>query len=716
MNNSFIDEEKKKLDNTKKEIENILSEEKARLESLPKLYAHDPRLLSNLMGLISTKINNIISSNFKPYFARIDFKSDTEKNDEVLYIGKVGMLSQKGDILITDWRAPVSTLYYDSNLGHVSYIAPEGQIDGELKLKRQILIENGELVSIFDVDAVSDDELLKPFLGANADGRLKNIIASIQSEQNAIIRSSIGDNIIIQGVAGSGKTTVALHKIAYLVYNYSKLYKASQYMVIGPNKFFINYISNVLPDLDVGNAEQYTFEDLAKVFIGEEFNVCNSSDTLINTVSGNFIPTYHSFKMSIGYKEAIDKFINEYFEIFLPNEGLVVNGFTVLKKSEILCELNENNQSDIATKVDVVVKRFASRLKENDKKYQEIKKYFNEIESRSNYDKRSQIIKLMMDTNKQLDTGFIKALKKYLNIKNVKIIGLYKYFIENIEKYCDQDFSVTLPLKTDTLKNIKNSTVQFEDLAALIYLKLRLKGSGNYKEFVHVVIDEAQDFGVFNFYVLKRLFNKSTFSIFGDLTQGIYSYRAINNWHEVNDIVFNGKAKVQNLEKSYRTTIEIMQSANLISEYLGLGSGKPVIRHGDQVKAVKLNKNEKVEYVYNYIKECQNNGFSSIAIICKTHEQSKKIYEHLTIKGIKLDLIEDDNEKYNSGVCILPSHLSKGLEFDAVLVCDCDENNYSSKSKLDMKLLYVAMTRALHRLVMTYSNKITLPLRKLYNK
>lgn len=243
-----LEYEKKKLEKVEEELEEIQSGEEQILRTLPKKYGNNPVLLSNLMSSTATKITNIARMKEKPYFARIDFKEDKKPNKEKLYIGKVGVTDLDGNVVITDWRAPVSTLYYDANLGKVEYNAPEGKIKGELSLKRQIIIQNKNVEEIFDVDSVSDDELLKPYLGASADNRLKNIVASIQSEQNNIIRKSIEENLIVQGVAGSGKTTVALHRIAYLMYNNANRYKANQFMVIGPNRFFINYISNVLPD------------------------------------------------------------------------------------------------------------------------------------------------------------------------------------------------------------------------------------------------------------------------------------------------------------------------------------------------------------------------------------------------------------------------------------------------------------------------------------
>ena len=220
---------------------------------------------------LTHKVEKLDKGLKKPYFARIDFYNDESSIKDVCYIGKIGVTDYDNNVITVDWRAPISSLYYDSNVGKASYASPEGTIYGELQLKRQYDIENSVLNSFNDVDTVSNDEILKPYLSVSADKRLKNIVATIQGEQNLIIRESITNNTIIQGVAGSGKTTVALHHIAYLVYNNRNLYEANQYMVIGPNKFFVDYISSILPDLDVDGVKQFDFVDFASNYLNIAF-------------------------------------------------------------------------------------------------------------------------------------------------------------------------------------------------------------------------------------------------------------------------------------------------------------------------------------------------------------------------------------------------------------------------------------------------------------
>lgn len=708
--------EKSKLKEIIDSLEETLDGEETKLKVLPKKYGYDPRLLQSLMSMSAQKIAGIKNHIDKPYFARIDFENSKDNKKEKLYIGKVGVIDLDGEIIVTDWRAPISSLYYDSNLGSAEYVAPEGTIKGTLELKRQIIIENKELLEIFDVDSVSDDELLKPYLGANADNRLKNIVASIQKEQNDIIRKPLYNNVIVQGVAGSGKTTVALHRIAYLMYNNSKKYHSNQFMVIGPNKFFINYISNVLPDLDAGQVEQYTFEELAKTYIAEKMTVKDPTKNLVEILSGNSESVIPKYKLSMKYKEELDSFLNEFEDEFITEDGISINGFCIFSKDEVLNFLSSSVDVDFSSKLLRARKVIETKINDASDLSSDVKSHFGElIKDAKTDEEKAELIKMQWDTIDVINKNIKTYLNKKFNIKSQKVIALYKKFITDYEKYT-KNSEIAEILKKETLKNISKKNFDFEDLPALMYIKLKIFGSGEFKDFAHVVVDESQDFGTFNFYVLKNLMSSSTFSIFGDLTQGIYEYRSINNWDEVVDTTFAGKCDLMLLEKSYRTTIEIMEAANLVSKSIGMFEGKPVIRHGDNVTVNKVDKKDKVKYILNNIDKYILAGHKSIAIICKTPEESKVVYDELSKKNKDISLITEDNEIYNGGICVVPAHLSKGLEFDCVLIYDVDETTYSSDDKVDMKLLYVAMTRALHVLDIVYQNNITKPLISLCDK
>ena len=702
-----LEYEKKKLEKVEEELEEIQSGEEQILRTLPKKYGNNPVLLSNLMSSTATKITNIARMKEKPYFARIDFKEDKKPNKEKLYIGKVGVIDLDGKVVITDWRAPVSTLYYDANLGKVEYNAPEGKIKGELSLKRQIIIQNKNVEEIFDVDSVSDDELLKPYLGASADNRLKNIVASIQSEQNNIIRKSIEKNLIVQGVAGSGKTTVALHRIAYLMYNNANRYKANQFMVIGPNRFFINYISNVLPDLDASNAVQVTYEELASDFTCEKLIFEDSTKKLSDIIDKKAPKDYLKFKSSLKYKELLEKYLNNYEKTVISDTGVIINNIQVLSKDEVMETFNEVIGECLEQRLDMTARVLSNRIKNDDTIYNRVKNRMLELEkNEENIDKKRKIAKQELNMLKDLtNTGFEKQIKKYVSISNLKSINIYKEFVENVDKlYLENDVDIN-SLKENTLKSLKSRIIENEDIAAIMFIRLYLFGNGEYKNIKCVVIDEAQDFGIFSYFVLKKLLSNATFSIFGDMAQGIYSYRAIGDWNEIKEnVIFD--AEFLNLKKSYRTSIEIMNEANKVSEAIGLGRANPVIRSSGPIIKTNIEKDKEALYIVNKVKEYQSQGFKSIAIVYKDQTNMMELNRLLKKEKIESEIIYKDQEKYNGGVCILTSYLSKGLEFDVVIIADADDSIYLSNNILDMKLLYVAMTRALHKLELIYNNNI----------
>ena len=681
MNKEF-EFEKNKLKDVNEEVKKILIEDEELVSSLYRNFRRKDIEEERLLN-ISRKLARLNKTKDKPYFARIDF------NNEKLYIGRSGTLDTSGKILITDWRAPIASVYYDSNIGKASYIAPQGKIDGTLSLKRQIIIENKELIDIFDVDTVSNDEILKPYLGANADNRLKNIVASIQSEQNDIIRQTINKNIVVQGAAGSGKTTVALHKIAYLVYNHVDKLKMDQFMVIGPNKFFINYISSVLPDLDVEDAAQYTFEELAEKYINENIIINSSSQKLIDFIHGKEISKDSRIKSSLVYKDRIKNYMKK-IEREMLLKDLVVDDVTFYTSNQIMNIYYSNTAYDIKTKVLNTQNMLITNIENN------LEEYLNKVTMHyKNLPRTEENLNKKYNLKQKVKALLKKEIKVYFK-SNFKVLKVYKQYLEALKN----------DLFTDTIKKLNKKIVDFEDLAALMYIKNYIDGNEYFKKFAHTVIDEAQDFGEFNFYILKKLMKNSTFAIFGDVAQGIYAYRGISDWEQMIERVFNNNCDLIRLKKSYRTSIEIMAAANNITRFLGLGEAVPVIRHGDEVKYTKKSKEDEIEYINELLTIYKEKGHKSIAIICKTNEKCKNIFSKLNKINKNVKMFLEDASKYDGEVCVLTSYLAKGLEFDAVIILDVDEKVYESSSKTDMKLLYVAMTRALHNLELIYNEKL----------
>ena len=716
MNTKEFELEKEKLFKTIEIIKDILVDKEEELKNLFNNFIGDREELWKIADMKKIHIRNLKKSVNKPYFARIDFTSDEDGKVSTVYIGKNGVIKNT-DIIVTDWRAPISSLYYDAEIGRCSFEAPNGTISGNMSLKRQFEIELGELQEYFDVDLVSNDELLQKYLNSNNDARLKSIVSTIQKEQNDVIRKKIFDNIIIQGVAGSGKTTVALHRIAYLVYNYMKTIKQNQYLVIGPNPVFLKYIKSVLPDLDVSGVEQCTFEQFAQKYIDENISVNSSDKKVIDNIEGKNNSDVDKFKCSIKYKKMIDKFLKIYF-YSITSKSLMLGNFEVIPQNimrEIFEGTEEVYSKDLNNKIEITIDRLCKYIENN---YDFITSRYNnysfELFKNVQTDEEKNKMRNMFSKDRtELSKNCRSILRKYFNKSKVSTIKLYKLFISSINDYDIYNYNNISELKRKTQKNIKNNSYDFEDLSALIYIKTALGLNKNYERIKHTVIDEAQDLGEFNFYVLKESLPASTFSIFGDLAQSIYDYRGINNWNEVNEVMFSGNGEIVNFNKSYRTTAEIMESADDVLDSIGLSRSDMVVRHGNPVQVSEIeDANNIPEYIAEKICEYKEKGYKTIAVISKTDLLSNYINKALKMFGINIPNVtaNDDliDEKFR--VCTISNQLAKGLEFDAVILNNANEEIYSSNSSLDMKLLYVALTRALHELDIVYSGTITKPL------
>lgn len=716
MNTKEFELEKEKLFKTIEIIKDILVDKEEELKNLFNNFIGDREELWKIADMKKIHIRNLKASVNKPYFARIDFTSDEDGKVSTVYIGKNGVIKNT-DIIVTDWRAPISSLYYDAEIGRCSFEAPNGTISGNMSLKRQFEIELGELQEYFDVDLVSNDELLQKYLNSNNDARLKSIVSTIQKEQNDVIRKKIFDNIIIQGVAGSGKTTVALHRIAYLVYNYMKTIKQNQYLVIGPNPVFLKYIKSVLPDLDVSSVEQCTFEQFAQMYIDENISVNSSDKKVIDNIEGKNNSDVDKFKCSIKYKKMIDKFLKIYF-YSITSKSLMLGNFEVIPQNimrEIFEGTEEVYSKDLNNKIEITIDRLCKYIENN---YDFITSRYNnysfELFKNVQTDEEKNKMRNMFSKDRaELSKNCRSILRKYFNKSKVSTIKLYKLFISSINDYDIYNYNNISELKRKTQKNIKNNSYDFEDLSALIYIKTALGLNKNYERIKHTVIDEAQDLGEFNFYVLKESLPASTFSIFGDLAQSIYDYRGINNWNEVNEVMFSGNGEIVNFNKSYRTTAEIMESADDVLDSIGLSRSDMVVRHGNPVQVSEIeDANNIPEYIAEKICEYKEKGYKTIAVISKTDLLSNYINKALKMFGINIPNVtaNDDliDEKFR--VCTISNQLAKGLEFDAVILNNANEEIYSSNSSLDMKLLYVALTRALHELDIVYSGTITKPL------
>lgn len=739
------DDEKKELHKLKKTQNYITKEIKESEERLERGFEDydfddyaDDFMKAALKDKFTQRIKNLKMVINKPYFARVDFIEKGDIKRDAFYLGKV-MVTDHNTLeqIVIDWRAPIADLYYEGRLGEANYNCPAGNIEGEIKLKRQYFFnKDGELENVMDIDITTNDEMLQPFLAANSDTRLKNIISTIQAEQNKIIRSEMWRPLVVQGVAGSGKTTIALHRIAYLIYNYDKNFFPEEFLIIAPSKFFLNYISNVLPDLGVERVQQSTYEDIAFEIIGDEFDIEDPNEKLAIIIDNNksdkekemskVIEQASILKSSIRFKNMLDEYLYELEKRFIPDEDFKIDKYVFMKREDIHhLYFREYANLPICRRIEEIVKHLKNSVmmrsgeilkdieEERDYKIAKVKaeEPIEEI--------RLSMIRNLYGDAEKLAKSVIKDAKKHaLNYFGAnKVMTPLKYYKEFLDVYFEQIASERIDKRQ--IKYIKDSfaaaqrkgKIEMEDIAPLMYIKCMVHGVKTKFELKHIVVDEAQDFSEFQFYVFKKIIKSNSMTILGDLAQGIYYYRGTRNWQKTMSIVFgeDSDLKYLTLKKTYRTTEEIMNVANKvisnINDVLNCELGEPVMKNGAPVTFKHFgNHSDMINQIKARLEEFKQKGFTNIAIIGKTIPDCLKLQKELN--NDEIHMISSKDAEYNGGINICPSYLSKGLEFDAVIITDADVNNYT-KSEVDTKLLYVCITRAMNTLDIYHVNEIT---------
>jgi len=660
----------------------------------------------NLQNSLSQKFNQSQVALSKPYFARVDFCPDDETT-EAHYIGKMSLMRDL-NMLITDWRAPISSLYYEGRIGQAGYDCPDGYISGEITLKRQLQIENGQLEGFTDIDITTNDTFLQAALGGSKDRRLKDIVTTIQAEQNQVIRAPLFKPLIVQGAAGSGKTTIALHRIAYLLYAYEQNIQARNVMIMAPNRFFLSYISDVLPDLGVEQVTQTTFSD----FVTSELELKWKISQQMEAVAAAINKDEHKnprmeaarLKSDLRFMKLIQRYCRRIEKSCLPSKGFIVEGYEIFAYEAIVelflktysylpvdkraKELEKNLSNTLKREIPLILQHLETTY---DRRREEIKRKMPDGEER-----RKLIIALLDERDALLKVIRVKAkteLKKYLRAFRLKKpLDYYRDLFEQENPPIEGLFTERawdLVAKISSQSH-KKKILESEDLPPLLWLHTKLFGMESH-DIKHIVIDEAQDYSLFQFAALKEAVKSDSFTILGDLHQGILAHRGINDWADVCKL-FN--CETLTIKQSYRTTVEIMDAANpIISKLYPDGTEPivplaiPVIRHGGPVEHSSANMNETIA-------AWQAEGLRSIAIIGKTAKDCTAIQKSLKTKP---PIITESEAQYEGGLLIVPSYLVKGLEFDGVIIAEASK--YDMTQSLDIKLLYIAMTRALHKLM-----------------
>ncbi|WJX02755.1 HelD family protein [Bacillus cereus] len=682
MSNIFEDELQKMKDTL-----HTMDEQLDRLEKIPVYYGEDFKE-QILESMRESNRQNLRIGVQEPYFGRLDFQEDGKEEVMPIYIGKVGVSDMDTmKPIIIDWRAPVASMFYSFTGGEelAFYQSPDGLVEGDVYLKRNISIRKRELERVVDTyvkgneDVSHADDFLLYRLGENKDNKLKDIVSTIQSEQNDIIRAERNLPLLIQGVAGSGKTTIALHRLAFLIYEYREQLEAERMIVFAPNSLFLDYISSVLPELGVGNISQTTFPDWALRTLDDSVKLKQTEKKLKEAFSIN----RDEKKVMLGKLKGtleFKTFIEERM-IQFENELVPTKDFEAWDRAIIPVE-------DIKKWMQVEYKHY-SLQKRRERLVGRMKRWI-EIE-----------LKKFGETNekKLLKKEATKRLNAYMKFwPKMSALSLYSSIVKS------KEILEVLPeeLVKETEKSCRKKEVCVEDLPALIYIHHRITGIEIGQKFHHVVIDEAQDFSPFQVYVLKEITLGNSFTILGDLSQAIYDYQGIEDWNAFKEVF--QETGYYELTRSYRSTKEIIEFANEIikNAEIPVGLATPVFRSGEDVKVIHA-ENQFTEIVKT-VKHLQNADVKTIAVIGRTEDECRGIYVKLTNAGLTVNVIEANQSKYEGGISVVPVYLAKGLEFDAVLLIDVDEEHYKN-TKHDAKLLYVGCTRSLHDLWVFHSGE-----------
>ena len=591
-----------------------------------------------------------------PYFGRIDFLEKKENSKVMpIYIGIHTFYDPESRAtLIHDWRAPVSSMFYDHELGEAGYRSPSGEIKGVISLKRQYRIRGGKMEFMIESALTVHDDILQKELSSNVDDKMKNIVATIQREQNQIIRNEDIRTLIIQGVAGSGKTSIALHRIAYLLYTFRDSISSKDILIISPNKVFSDYISNVLPELGEETVPETSMEQILSGVLEHKYKYqtyFGLVNELLEKPSSSLIDRI-AYKASFGFISELDKFILHIENTYFKAADVKLTKYITIPAPFIEEQYLRFNRYPIRRRFDAMADYMLDMLK--------IQYAFTVTTAGRNLLKKE--IRLMFAGNN--DIQVYKDFFKWTNNP-----GMFKMR--------------------------KGHTLEYSDLAPLAYLHLALEGNGNQPFKVkHLLIDEMQDYSPIQYKVIQKLFPCRK-TVLGDAGQSVNPYGSSTAETIQKSLT---ASEIMKLCKSYRSTFEITDFAQKIHPNAEL---EPVARHGEKPQILQFGSAvEELSGIMGLISTYRKSGYKSLGIICKTEQQAREMADMLKSYANDISFLSSQSSAFVQGIVITSAHMAKGLEFDEVIIPQTDERNY--RSEIDKSMLYVAVTRAMHRLTLTF--------------
>ncbi|WP_419960637.1 RNA polymerase recycling motor HelD [Psychrobacillus sp. BM2] len=674
---------------------------------------------------VSKKLSKLQRMREIPYFGRIDFMEDGDSTQEQIYIGISTLRDASGEeFLIYDWRAPVSSVYYEYQTGPAKYATPGGEIKGILMKKGQYLIRGGILQSMFDTSVTIGDEILQQVLGKGTDKHMHNIVATIQQEQNRIIRHDRGRLLVVHGAAGSGKTSAALQRIAFLLYKYRESMTADQIILFSPNSMFNSYVSNVLPELGEENMQQVTFQEYLIHRLSEEFRVENPYEQLEYVLTATNTPCYKSRVASIRFKasplffEAIESYRKSLEVSGMLFKDMIFRGKPIVTAGQIaewfysndtslrfhnrleklkdwlMKKINETQKSEMAKPWVQETIELLSNEDYNKAQIYLAKKQGYEREAITDYEVEPEALARLIVQQK------LKPLRKRVRkFDFIDIKGIYEQLFAEplqIKQWIEGETPAEwVEICQATLEMLHERKLSYEDATPFLLMKELIQGFQTNSSIKHILVDEAQDYSPFQFEFLKRLFPSAKMTVLGDFNQAIFAHASEkDNFDTLMSLYGQVETEVINMTRSYRSTKPIIEFTRKL-----VPNGERIIpfeREGEQpVLTQLLNHTELHQSIASKVAILRSLRYNSIAIICKSAEESKSAYESLShIDDIKL--VKNGSIEYEQGVVVIPSYLSKGIEFDAVIIYNASEQVYGDESL--RRVFYTSCTRAMHYL------------------
>ncbi|GIO25001.1 RNA polymerase recycling motor HelD [Oceanobacillus sp. J11TS1] len=653
----------------------------------------------------------------QPYFGRIDFEEEGSNDIEKIYIGTTSLMDEEEkDFLVYDWRAPISSIYYDYAPGPVEYRTQEETVYGEMSLKRQYMIRNGQMKGIFDTSVTIIDEMLQESLSQAADTQMKSIVSTIQQEQNAIIRHRGSKVLVVQGAAGSGKTSAALQRIAYLLYHHRTNLTANQVLLLSPNDLFSSYVANVLPELGEEPVNQQTFYQ----FISNGMDKALQVDTPFEQIEKlmDLAEEEQKTRMEaiqhfsgVAFMDEIKQHLEELNQTSLVFRSIRFRNELLIDKTEIesyFKSLEKNMR--LPNKMEKLKNWLLKRIREFQKEELEKDWVIDQMQLLNKEDymevyhevEREHEDSSIQDEEEVLKEKIVR--KTFAPLRNMirqnRFVNTFKMYMDFMEGL--EGAEAIEQYKKVEMQRLRKKQLAWEQATAYRFFKGEITGHEIIRPVHLIVIDEAQDYTPFQFAYLKHLYPYASFTLLGDVNQAIYSYASEENPIQKNASLPDSLERIV-LTKSYRSTKPIVDFTSYFSP--SSEAVEPFDRDGARPEVVQLTKSisEKDALLYK-IKEKQEEGHETIAIITKSAEAGRKIYQKLN-KEIHIKQIKESTKTYQKGVVVVPVYLAKGIEFDAVILADASSNVY--RYQADKYLLYTACTRAMHDLTVLYTGEMS---------